>query len=320
LSAGAASPWDVAPAAAPVWRPRPRRTRRPRWPGPLAAALHAALLAAILLDLGPRILPEPRIVEGTPLVWEGPVGAAEGGETLSPTPAAPPPAPEAAAAPTPPAAPPPLPAEPAPPAAAEAAPPVPAPAEPAPPVTPPAEAALPAPAGAPDLPPAPRPSPAPPRPAPPQAELPLPLPTPPRAPPRSSPALPAPVAPPAAPAGAPMRSVDVPIAPGAIRLGAGTSGAPGESRAVGAPQPGCEDLIPYPPAERQRGATGAVGLRLRISDDGRVVEVRIAEASGNPALDEAARTGVRRCRFIPALRDGIAVWGSRDYRIVFRLN
>ena len=117
-----------------------------------------------------------------------------------------------------------------------------------------------------------------------------------------------------------MRSVEVPVAPGAIRLGAGSTGAPGESRVVGAPQPGCQDVIGYPPAERQRGVTGAVGLRLRVSDDGRVVEARLVEPSGSFALDEAAQRGIRRCRFVPALRDGVPVWGSRDYRVVFRLD
>ncbi len=117
-----------------------------------------------------------------------------------------------------------------------------------------------------------------------------------------------------------MRSVEVPIAPGAIRLGAGATGAPGESRAVGAPQPGCQDVIGYPPDERRRGITGAVVFRLRISDDGRVVEARLVEPSGSFALDEAAQRGIRRCRFVPALRDGVPVWGSRDYRVVFNLN
>ncbi|MBP0491537.1 energy transducer TonB [Pararoseomonas indoligenes] len=86
------------------------------------------------------------------------------------------------------------------------------------------------------------------------------------------------------------------------------------------PRPGCPDVIGYPAAERQRGVTGAVGLRLRVSDDGRVVEARIAQTSGDAALDEAAQRGIRRCRFVPALRDGVPVWGSRDYRVVFQLD
>ncbi|WP_043830115.1 energy transducer TonB [Muricoccus aerilatus] len=274
------------------------------WPWWLAAALHAAALAA-LLYLGPETLAEPRIVEGTPLVWEGPVGAAEGAPDLSPD--APRAAPEAFA--------PAMPAEAAPPPPPEAAPQDPVPEAPLPDAMPPTPAAEPLPV-APDAPAPPaqqalalRPVPA--------APLPLPLPPAPPAPPvppRTAPAAPTATAP--APA---ARAGEVALAAGAIRLGAGTAGSPGESREVGAPQPGCQDVIGYPASERARGITGRVKLRLRVSDDGRVVEARVVEPSGSFALDEAARMGIRRCRFLPSLRDGMPVWGSRDYPVVFRL-
>ncbi|TPG57532.1 energy transducer TonB, partial [Roseomonas nepalensis] len=135
----------------------------------------------------------------------------------------------------------------------------------------------------------------------------------PPAPPRAAP-------PTASPPAAPSRLAEAAPAAGAVRLGAGTLGGPGESRPVGAPQPGCPDLIPYPASERARGVTGAVNLRLRVSDDGRVVEAQVTEPSGSFVLDEAARTGIRRCRFLPSLRDGAPVWGTRDYRVVFRLD
>ncbi len=315
--------WAFAPVAAPAWRPRARRVRRRRWALGAAALLHLAALAAVLLDLDPRRLPEPRVVEGTPLVWEGPIGAGEGAPTLSPDLVAPPPAPEDATATTR------VPSEPAPPAdaatpapATPEAPPPEAPAAEAAPAVPPAEQAAPSPAPAPA--PAAPAAPQAPSPAPAAPPLPLPPPPPPPIPARPAPTPPpAPAANPAPPpsaAGAPMRSVEVPVAPGAIRLGAGMAGAPGESRVVGAPQPGCEDVIGYPESERQRGVTGTVVFRLRVSDDGRVVDARIIQPSGSFALDEAARRGVRRCRFVPALRDGVPVWGSRDYRVVFNLN
>ncbi|MBI0536095.1 energy transducer TonB [Roseomonas sp. KE2513] len=287
-----AAAWTL--CAAPAWRSRRRRERARAWPWWLAAALHAAALAA-LLHLGPETLAEPRIVEGTPLVWEGPVGAAEGAPDLSPDPLRA--APEAAS----PAMPaeavaPPVSAEPPPPEAAATPSPEPAPRDPVP-EAPALDAAPPAPA--------------------PAAPLPLPLPPAPPAPPappRAAPAAPAAAAP--APA---ARAGEVALAAGAIRLGAGTAGSPGESREVGAPQPGCQDLIGYPASERARGITGRVKLRLRVSDDGRVVEARVIEPSGSFALDEAARAGIRRCRFLPSLRDGMPVWGSRDYPVVFRL-
>jgi len=314
-----ATAWDFAPVASPALRPRGRRARRGSWAWWLATVLHAALLAALFVSIDPETLPEPQVVEGTPMVWEGPVGAAEGAPELSTdlpaSLAEPAPAPEAPS----PSAPAEAPAE----AAASRAPPSVAPAGGAPGDVPAPEAAAAqaAPPAATSMRPvAPRLPSA--DPAPTEA---LPLP-PPAAPPPPAPARPAPAAPPApvatpAAPGAPMRMVEVPLATtGAIRLGAGSAGAPGESRAVGAPQPGCQDMIGYPPSERARGITGAVNLRLRVSDDGRVVEARITEPSGSFALDEAARSGIRRCRFIPSLRDGIAVWGSRDYRVVFRLD
>ncbi|MFC7734614.1 energy transducer TonB [Roseomonas sp. GCM10028921] len=320
-----AGPWAFAPAAAPFWRPRGRRPRRRDLAWWVAAALHAAALATLLLRLEPETLPEPRTVEGTPLLWEGPVGTGEGAEALSPDlPESPMPA-EAAPprpAPSPPEAAP-APAEPPPPAEAPAA---------AAPAQPPAAEAAPAPPPLSDSPAETRPTPparrppAPPNPA--AGPLPLPMPPAPPPPPRASPAPPAPAAAPpavaspaASPAAAPAATpAERQPAAGSVRLDAGTAGAPGESRVVGAPQAGCQDAIGYPPSERQRGITGAVGLRLRVSEDGRVVEVRLVEPSGSFALDDAAQRGIRRCRFVPALRDGIPVRGSRDYRVVFRLD
>lgn len=330
-------PWVFAPAAAPAWRPRRRRLRRRAWAWWIAAVLHAALLVALLAELDPRRMPEPRIVEGTPVVWEAPAGAGEGAQALSPDATPPDQRPEDAPSTREPSAePPPQPPAPQPAPAAEGAPATPAMPEAM--AAPPAEAPpAPAPPPPPEL-----PSPEPPSSQAPSSQLPSPEPAAPARPDpvppaRSAEAAPLPLPPPPAPPAPPRpavtpppqpaipfaspapRAVEAPAVAGAVRLGAGAAGAPGESRAVGAPQPGCEDVIGYPSSERQRGITGAVGLRLRVSDDGRVVEARIVQPSGSFALDEAAQRGVRRCRFLPALRDGMPVWGSRDYRVVFRL-
>ncbi|WP_376093150.1 energy transducer TonB [Roseomonas sp. CCTCC AB2023176] len=124
----------------------------------------------------------------------------------------------------------------------------------------------------------------------------------------------------ASPSGPSVQASPSDAAPAAgVRLGAGAFGAPGLTQGVGAPLPGCADAIPYPPDERRRGVTGAVNLRLRIRDNGGVVEARVIESSGSTGLDEAAVQGIRRCRFAPAVRDGINVFGTREYRVVFRL-
>jgi protein TonB len=44
----------------------------------------------------------------------------------------------------------------------------------------------------------------------------------------------------------------------------------------------------YPDAARRRGAEGVVRLKLRVSDDGRLVSATIASSSGSGLLDHAA--------------------------------
>ena len=61
--------------------------------------------------------------------------------------------------------------------------------------------------------------------------------------------------------------------------------------------------------------TGRVTLSFRIGADGAVLESVVKQSSGFPLLDEAARTGLMRCRFKPATVDGQAAasWVSVQY-------
>lgn len=255
----------------------------------LAVLLHGAVLGA----LWPRGRPPPLVVEAVPVTLSGMAGEAEDGAGAPPAPRAPaqespPPQPAPENAPTQPA-----------PAVPAAAPSLAEPvlAEPVPAIPAPAEAM-------PTIPPAP-------------AELPLPLPPPP-APLQQAAAAPAPavLAHAAVPPAPPQ-----PVAPGPVRLGAGTALniAPGPETSAARPRDlACSDSIDYPPDLRQAGVGGEVVLRLRLTDKGRVIEAKLAESSGHPQLDEAVQRSVRRCRFDPALRDGVPVWSNLTFRATLR--
>ncbi|MEN0077186.1 MAG: TonB family protein, partial [Paracraurococcus sp.] len=143
------------------------------------------------------------------------------------------------------------------------------------------------------------------------AEIPLPPPSPPPPEPVAA-RPPAPMAPPPQPAPAPSPQV---------RLGAGVAlnTAPGPDTQAARPRDiACSDATEYPEELRQAGIGGDVVLRLRLTDKGRVIEAKVAQSSGHPHLDEAVRRSVRRCRFDPALRDGMPVWSSLTWRVTFR--
>jgi protein TonB len=256
----------------------------------LALALHAAVL---LPALWPRDRVPPLVIQAVPVTLSGAVGEEEAGTGAAPAPAAetpPQPKPPQAALPD---------------AAADLVQPVPpeAVASVAPPMPEPQSEPEPA---APDQPPAP-------------AAIPLPLPP----PPAPEPAVQAAVAQPApqAPARVPSQTMAQASAQAPVRLGAGmaVAMAPGpETRAARARDVACSDATDYPSELRQAGIGGDVALRLRLTDKGRVIEARVVESSGYPQLDEAVRLGVRRCRFDPALRDGVPVWSNLTWRVTFR--
>ncbi|WP_338928444.1 TonB family protein [Roseomonas mucosa] len=284
-----------------------RRTfgRAPAWAPPLSLLLHGAALAALLGLLAPEAVHEPVRMTGIPLVW---VGEGEG-STARRLAELPPPA-----SPSPPEAPetPPVPPIP------EAAP-VPPLARPGPahaaPDTPPASEAGSLPLPPPDLP-SPVAAPAPGQGASPLALDELPLPPPPPSPPQRRPAPPPPAQ--AAPQPDPGRAkLALDASVGGLRLGAGSGGLPGESRGPAMPAAGCAEAIGLPPAGIGHRNAGFVGLRLRLSDNGRVVEAKVAVSSGFPALDDWARTRIKRCRFTPALRDGRPVWSSYNTSVYF---
>ncbi|QHL91582.1 TonB family protein [Sphingomonas changnyeongensis] len=63
----------------------------------------------------------------------------------------------------------------------------------------------------------------------------------------------------------------------------------------------------YPIESRRRCEQGAVLLAARLDTEGRVAALEIARSSGHDRLDRAALEAVRRWRWSPVMRDGVAV-------------
>jgi protein TonB len=141
----------------------------------------------------------------------------------------------------------------------------------------------------------------------------------------------APAAPPSVPS-APASSIAEkkeapPVAPAAIpALPAPTLAAAADIRPAEAPRPltrtkpvidpnkACAQLE-YPPAALRAAQTGIVTLSFLIDVDGQVIESKIDRSSGYRALDEAARRGLSRCKFIPAKlgNQPEQAWGKLEY-------
>lgn len=67
-----------------------------------------------------------------------------------------------------------------------------------------------------------------------------------------------------------------------------------------------ESPVRYPPALYRDRVEGTVVLRLFATDTGALIpeSTRVAEGSGNPALDSAALDAARHMRFAPARLNG----------------
>ena len=76
----------------------------------------------------------------------------------------------------------------------------------------------------------------------------------------------------------------------------------------------------YPREAAIRGDHGAVTLLIHISPEGLASDVDIAQSSGYPALDQAARNAVWKWHFLPAVKDGKPIEFDMPLRVVFRLD
>jgi len=99
---------------------------------------------------------------------------------------------------------------------------------------------------------------------------------------------------------------------------------PGSSSAAPAEEPpvalNAEPAVQYPPDLYDRHVEGDVVLRLYADSSGKLVSesTRVAESSGNSALDTAAVRGVIRLRYAPAFRHGLAVSTAFLQTVEFR--
>jgi protein TonB len=87
---------------------------------------------------------------------------------------------------------------------------------------------------------------------------------------------------------------------------------------VARPAPGNAPPV-YPVAARRAHREGRVVLLVAVSGDGAGRDIRVAQSSGTPSLDDAAAQAVRAWRFIPAMRNGVAADDAILVPVVFRL-
>ncbi len=75
----------------------------------------------------------------------------------------------------------------------------------------------------------------------------------------------------------------------------------------------------YPPAAKQAGTTGAVGLRVVIGKDGKVKDIQVAKSAG-AALDAAAMEAVRQWVYEPTFLNGNPVEVQTTIDVNFTLS
>ncbi len=75
----------------------------------------------------------------------------------------------------------------------------------------------------------------------------------------------------------------------------------------------------WPEEAFKKEQTGTVTLGFEISDTGKVLNSQVIKSSGHVSLDEAARTGIEVCTFIPGQHNGKAVRSPMKMQYVWLL-
>jgi protein TonB len=78
----------------------------------------------------------------------------------------------------------------------------------------------------------------------------------------------------------------------------------------------------FPATSRRLGESGSVLLEFIVGADGRVQadSIEVRSSSGFPRLDDAARSAIRKVRFLPGTQDGSATAMRHQYRITYALD
>lgn len=71
----------------------------------------------------------------------------------------------------------------------------------------------------------------------------------------------------------------------------------------------------WPMESLRQQQTGTVTFIFLIAVDGRVADAAIKKSSGHALLDEATLDAVRKCKFVPGIKDGqrVASWMQMQY-------
>ncbi len=85
------------------------------------------------------------------------------------------------------------------------------------------------------------------------------------------------------------------------------------------PVPIQREKPPYPPLARKRGYQGRLILRLLVSREGKVAQIKVVQSSGYSILDRTAVKTVKGWRFIPAYKGKEAVPFWVEVPVVFNL-
>lgn len=75
----------------------------------------------------------------------------------------------------------------------------------------------------------------------------------------------------------------------------------------------------YPRISQRRGEVGTVELSVQVDANGAVEAVQVVRSSGFDRLDRAAEEAAHKSRFVPAMRNGVAVGATLELSYTFRL-